>query len=88
MGEGKESGGCLLPLARSAPLVRITARGRPSDRPTLQALLGGMSPKMIEKYSHVRAEAKRRVVAVFYQSDGGLLGEVEGQETSAPLPST
>jgi hypothetical protein len=24
-----------------------------------------MSPKMIEKYSHVRAEAKRRAVAVF-----------------------
>jgi integrase len=32
---------------------------------TLQALLGWMSPKMIEKYSHVRAEAKRKAVQVF-----------------------
>jgi integrase len=32
---------------------------------TLQALLGWMSPKMIERYSHLRAEAKRKAVAVF-----------------------
>jgi integrase len=40
------------------------AAGGATDQ-TLQALPGWMSPKMIEKYSHVRAEAKRRAVAVF-----------------------
>ena len=40
------------------------AAGGATDQ-TLQALLGWMSPKMIERYSHVRAEAKRRAVAVF-----------------------
>jgi len=42
---------------------RIAAGGATDQ--TLQALLGWMSPKMIEKYSHVRADAKRRAVAVF-----------------------
>jgi integrase len=40
------------------------AAGGATDQ-TLQALLGWMSPKMIEKYSHVRAKAKRQAVAVF-----------------------
>jgi integrase len=40
------------------------AAGGATDQ-TLQALLGWMSPKMISKYSHVRAEAKRRAVKVF-----------------------
>jgi integrase len=40
------------------------AAGGATDQ-TLQALLGWMSPKMIERYSHVRAVAKRRAVAVF-----------------------
>lgn len=40
------------------------AAGGATDQ-TLQALLGWMSPKMIERYSHVRAEAKRRAVRVF-----------------------
>ncbi len=40
------------------------AAGGATDQ-TLQALLGWMSPKMIEKYSHVRAEAKRKAVRVF-----------------------
>jgi integrase len=40
------------------------AAGGATDQ-TLQALLGWMSPKMIERYSHVRAEAKRRAVMVF-----------------------
>lgn len=40
------------------------AAGGATDQ-TLQALLGWMSPKMIERYSHVRAEAKRRAVSVF-----------------------
>jgi hypothetical protein len=31
-----------------------------------------MSPKMIEKYSHVRAEAKRWAVAVFNVVDSNL----------------
>jgi integrase len=40
------------------------AAGGATDQ-TLQALLGWMSPKMIERYSHVRAEAKRKAVRVF-----------------------
>lgn len=40
------------------------AAGGATDQ-TLQALLGWMSPKMIERYSHVRAEAKRKAVSVF-----------------------
>jgi len=40
------------------------AAGGATDQ-TLQALLGWMSPKMIERYSHVRNEAKRRAVKVF-----------------------
>jgi integrase len=48
---------------RHSAASRITAGGATDQ--TLQALLGWMSPKMIERYSHVRAEAKRRAVAVF-----------------------
>ena len=48
---------------RHCAASRIAAGGATDQ--TLQALLGWMSPKMIEKYSHVRAEAKRRAVAVF-----------------------
>jgi integrase len=40
------------------------AAGGATDQ-TLQALLGWMSPKMIERYSHVRADAKRKAVSVF-----------------------
>jgi hypothetical protein len=40
------------------------AAGGATDQ-TLQALLGRMSPKMIERYSQVRAEAKRKAVSVF-----------------------
>jgi hypothetical protein len=39
---------------------------------TLQASLGWMSPKMIEKHSHVRAEARRRAVSVFDMVDSDL----------------
>jgi hypothetical protein len=42
---------------------------------TLQALLGWMSPKMIERYSHVREEAKRKAVSMF---------NVGGFETDSP----
>jgi hypothetical protein len=38
--------------------------GRATDQ-TLMALFGWMSPKMIERYSHVREEAKMRAVKVF-----------------------
>lgn len=48
---------------RHSAASRIAAGG--TTEQTLQALLGWMSPKMIERYSHVRAEAKRRAVAVF-----------------------
>jgi hypothetical protein len=52
---------------------RIAAGGA-TDQP-LQALLGWMSPKMIEKYSHVRAEAKRKAVSVL---------DVVSSETESP----
>jgi integrase len=48
---------------RHSAASRIAAGGATDQ--TLQALLGWMSPKMIERYSHVRAEAKRRAVRVF-----------------------
>jgi integrase len=44
--------------------VSRLAEGQNSDG-TIQALAGWMSPKMIERYSHVRAEAKRRAVLAF-----------------------
>jgi integrase len=50
------------------------AAGGATDQ-TLQALLGWMSPKMIERYSHVRAEAKRKAVSVF---------DVVSSETESP----
>lgn len=48
---------------RHSAASRIAAGG--ANDQTLQALLGWMSPKMIERYSHVRTEAKRRAVRVF-----------------------
>ncbi len=48
---------------RHSTASRLAAGGATDQ--TLQALLGWMSPKMIERYSHVRSEAKRRAVAVF-----------------------
>ena len=48
---------------RHTAAQRIAA-GSATDQ-TLQALFGWMSPKVIERYSHVRAEAKRRAVSVF-----------------------
>jgi len=48
---------------RHSAASRLAAGGATDQ--TLQALLGWMSPKMIERYSHVRAEAKRRAVRVF-----------------------
>jgi len=51
---------------RHSAASRIAAGGATDQ--TLQALLGWMSPKMIEKYSHVRAEAKRKAVSVFDQA--------------------
>ena len=45
---------------RHSTASRIAA-GRATDH-TLQALLGWMSHKMIEKYSHLRSEAKRQCV--------------------------
>jgi integrase len=48
---------------RHSAASRIAAGGATDQTP--QALLGWMSPKTIEKYSHVRAEAKRKAVSVF-----------------------
>lgn len=48
---------------RHSAASRIAAGGATDQ--TLQALLGWMSTKMIGRYSHVRAEAKRRAVRVF-----------------------
>ena len=53
------------------------AAGGATDQ-TLQALLGWMNPKMIERYSHVRAEAKRKAVSVF---------DVASSETDSPQNS-
>jgi len=54
---------------RHTAASRIAAGG--ANDQTLQALLGWMSPKMIERYSHVRAEAKRRAVKVFDAPETG-----------------
>jgi integrase len=48
---------------RHSAASRIAAGGATDQ--TLQALFGWMSPKMIERYSHVRAAAKRKAVSVF-----------------------
>jgi integrase len=58
---------------RHSAASRIAAGGATDQ--TLQALLGWMSPKMIERYSHVRAEAKRKAVSVF---------DVVSSETKSP----
>jgi site-specific recombinase XerD len=50
-------------LERHSCTSRVAAGG--ATDATLQTLLGWMSPKMIERYSHLRAEAKRKAVAVF-----------------------
>jgi integrase len=57
------------------------AAGGATDQ-TLQALLGWMSPKMIERYSHVRAEAKRRAVSVFDNAN------FEAEPTQIPTQET
>lgn len=58
---------------RHSAAQRIAAGGATDQ--TLQALLGWMSPKMIERYSHVRALAKKKAVSVF---------DVVGFETDPP----
>jgi len=47
---------------RHSWLSRIAAGGATDG--TLQALAGWMSPKMIERYSHIRSQAKRDAIAV------------------------
>jgi len=39
---------------------------------TIQEIAGWMSPKMIKKYSHVRAAAMRKAVAVFDNIASGV----------------
>jgi hypothetical protein len=48
---------------RHSSVSRIAAAGTTDQ--TLQAVAGWMSPKMIQKYSHVRAAAMRKAVSVF-----------------------
>jgi integrase len=55
---------------RHSATSRIAAGGGTDQ--TVQALLGWMSPKMIERYSHVRAEAKRKAVSVFDEVGFGV----------------
>jgi hypothetical protein len=57
-----------MPLARSTPQRRLSHGAGGATDQTLQALLGWMSPKMIERYSHVRAEAKGKAVRVSDES--------------------
>jgi integrase len=45
-------------------------RSRPAADQTLMALFGWMSPKMIERYSHVREEAKMRAMKIFDEPGG------------------
>ena len=47
---------------RHSCISRIAAGGATDG--TIQAIAGWMSPKMIERYSHVRNAAKRQAVAV------------------------
>jgi integrase len=47
---------------RHTAVSRVAAGGATDG--TLQAIFGWMSPKMIERYSHVRNEAKRKAVSV------------------------
>lgn len=64
-GSAKKAAGvhCRWHDLRHSAASRMAAGGATDQ--TLQALLGWMSPKMIERYSHVRAEAKRKAVSVF-----------------------
>jgi integrase len=48
---------------RHTAVSRVAAGG--ATDATLQAIFGWMSPAMIERYSHVRNEAKRVAVSVF-----------------------
>ena len=68
-GSAKKAAGveCRWNDLRHSVASRIAAGGATDQ--TLQALLGWMSPKMIERYSHVRAEAKRRAVKVFDETE-------------------
>jgi integrase len=47
---------------RHSFVSRVAAGGATDG--TIQAIAGWMSPKMIERYSHVRNEAKRAAVSV------------------------
>ena len=48
---------------RHSFVSRIAASGVTDG--TIQSIAGWMSPKMIERYSHIRNEAKRKAVTVF-----------------------
>jgi hypothetical protein len=56
------------------------AEGRASDV-TIMALAGHVSRKMMERYSHVRAEAKRAAVAIL---DSVLSFPTQGPHQFAP----
>jgi len=64
LGERAKNGWRAMPLARSATECRVSriAESQVSDA-TIMALAGHLSVKMKERYSHVRAEAKRQAVA-------------------------
>jgi integrase len=48
---------------RHSAVSRLAAGG--VNDGTIQEIAGWMSPKMIKKYSHIRAEAMPRAVSVF-----------------------
>jgi integrase len=60
---------------RHTAVSRVAAGGATDG--TLQAIFGWMSPKMIERYSHVRNEAKRKAVSVLDKPQ-----DLEGPPTS------
>jgi integrase len=63
--------------------VQAVAAGGAMDA-TLQAMFGWMSPKMIERYSHVRNEAKKAAVRVF---DVGTTPASDSPQKSPQSPS-
>ena len=63
LGERAKNGWRAMPLARSATYLRQPDCQIQVSDATITALAGHLSVKMKERYSHVRAEAKRLAVA-------------------------
>ena len=62
MEHGQETGWRRAPDSRSAAPLHLGASTDTDPDATIQAINGHLSRKMLEHYSHVRLEAKRRAV--------------------------